>query len=147
MLASEISQAACEASRLPEEIRGDWRMVRGDGFTYCVPADWQAVGPRAERWRSATVDVSWNDPTGFERPLAPVNPVRGQTGAPFGSRASTIEVDGRLVRLEITDGAQATSWMAAASWLEPALRFYATARTATASDEVIAVVRSVRFSR
>ena len=145
--ADAVSSAPCDAARLPEDTDGEWREVRGDGFTYCVPADWKAIGARAQRWTSTSVDVAWNDPAFFERRVPFVVPTRGGTGAPFGQRVVTETLDGHTVRLEIQDGGDAPAWSAAASWLEPSLRFYATARSASASREVLAVIRSVRFGR
>lgn len=146
-IAADISESKCALTRLPEDTEGDWRVVTGDGFTYCVPGGWQAIGPRAERWRSPAVDVSWNDPAPEAQRRMPVSTARVSSPAPMGSRYVTERVDGRTVRLEIMDGSTSSSWMTNASFLEPSLRFYATARTAEASREVIAVVRSVRFSR
>lgn len=145
--ADAVSSTPCDATRLPGDVEGEWREVRGDGFTYCVPADWKPIGARAQRWTSAAVDVAWNDPAFVERRAPFVVPARGQTGAPFGQRVVTETVDGRSVRLEIQDGAESPLWSAAASWLEPSLRFAATARSASGSRDVLAVIRSVRFNR
>lgn len=145
--ADAVSTVLCDAARLPADTESEWREVRGDGFTYCVPADWKPVGARAQRWTSSAADVAWNDPAFFERRVPFVVPTRGQTGAPFGQRVVTETVDGHTVRLEIQDGGDYPAWSAAASWLEPSLRFYATARSAAASRDVLAVIRSVRFRR
>jgi hypothetical protein len=124
-----------------------WREMRGDGFTYCVPPGWSPIGSRAQRWTSKTVDLEWGVPDGFQRRVPFVVASRGQTGARFGARVVTEKIDDTIVRLEIEDGTESQFWRAAAASLEPALRLYATARTATGSQEVMAVLRSVRFSR
>lgn len=144
---AEVSSARCDAARLPDGTEAEWREVKGEGFTYCVPSHWKPIGSRARRWTANDVDAAWADPAGFERRAPFVNPARGQTGAPFGQRVVTETVDGATVRLEIQDGSDSPSWRASASWLTPALRFSATARSASASQEVLAVIRSVRFSR
>lgn len=142
-----VSSTRCDAARLPDGTDTDWREVKGEGFTYCVPSHWKPIGSRAQRWTANDVDVAWSDPTGFERRVPFVNPARGQSGAPFGQRVVTETVDGATVRLEIQDASESPTWRASASWLAPALRFYATARSASASAEVLGVIRSVRFSR
>ena len=145
--ADGVLVGACPADRLPEDAEGAWREIRGGGFTYCVPPAWTHVGPRAERWTSATTDFAWGDEAFEQRRVPFVVPARGQTGATFGSRVVTETIDGATVRLEIMDGGRSSSWSAAASWLAPALRFYAIARTASASDEALAVIRSVRITK
>lgn len=137
----------CSRDRVPPHDAGDWREIAGDGFTYCVPASWQPVGQRAQRWRTPSLDLEWGQADGFQRPAPFVVPTRGQSGARFGSRVMTETIDGATVRLEIQDLSEATLWSAAAAWLEPTLRVYATARTATAAAEVLGVYRSVRFGR
>lgn len=139
---------ACDASRLPDVADDPWREVRGDGFTYCVPSTWNPIGARAQRWTSNAVDVAWGDASAFgERRPFVVATRGGERGGTFGSRVVTESVDGATVRLEIADGAQSSTWQAAASWLEPSLRFQAVARSASASQEVLGVIRSVRFAR
>jgi hypothetical protein len=145
--ASSVTPTPCDADRAPAESETQWMLAKGDGFTYCVPSDWKPIGPRATRWTSNTVDVSWGEASAFGGRAPFVVPTRGQTGARFGSRVVTETIDGKSVRLEITDGAESSSWMAAASWLEPSLRFQATARSASASRDVLAVIRSVRFGK
>lgn len=142
-----VTDVPCDTDRLPADVEGEWRAVRGDGFTYCVPAAWRPIGTRARRWTSPSVDMTWGDPGGHEQLVPFVAAARGQTGAPIGQRVVTETIDGRTVRLEIMDGSDNPAWRAAAAWLEPSLRFSATARTASASREVLAVIRSVRFRK
>lgn len=137
---------SCDVDRVGEQEK-TWREVSGDRFTFCVPVDWEAVGPRGQLWRSSTVDLSWGEAHDvFERATPFTNVLRGRGRERMGSRIVTESIGGHTLRLEIEDGEDAGSLRSAAQWLEPTLALYGTARTASASREIIAAFRSVRFT-
>lgn len=137
---------SCEASRVGEQDKS-WLEMKGEGFTYCVPANWEPLGARGQRWRSSTVDLVWDEQSPFGQRAPFVNTARGQSSVPFGTRVVTERVDGRTVRLEVQEAGPDGTLASQAQWLEPSLRLYGRARTATAADEILTVVRSVRFAK
>ena len=140
--------ATCDSSRVAD-AGGDprsWREVRGEGFTYCVPEGWRATGARAQLWRSETVDFSWGEPhEAFESATPTFRPSLAQPH--FGFRSMTESIGGHTLRLFIAEPGAGSAFRTAAEWLEPSLELYGTARTASGGRDILAVFRSVRFTK
>lgn len=138
----------CDTSRVGKEVGDErtWREMRGDGFTYCVPADWQATGARAQLWRSPTSEFSWGEPhEAFEGPTPAFRPTTAQPH--IGFRVLTESVNGHTLRLYVADPGAGSAFRTAAEWLEASLELYGTAHTADGARDILAVVRSVRFTK
>lgn len=51
--AARVSPASCTAPGAPADAH--WQLAQGDGFTFCVPADWQTLEGRRWQWGSAAI--------------------------------------------------------------------------------------------
>ena len=107
---STLTGSTCGTDRVATQETA-WREVSGDGFTFCVPANWSAVDAQGRRWQAQDLEFAW-----AERPPHPAND-RPVTGAPRtrGARISDAafapdvpnlaevvfseRIDGRVVRL------------------------------------------------
>ncbi len=62
---ARVSPASCVAPGAPANAH--WQLAQGDGFTFCVPADWQSLEGRRWQWGSAA--ISWGRGTPPRRVL------------------------------------------------------------------------------
>jgi hypothetical protein len=168
LLVSSAALAACAAGPRLEPVTAatacrvegvgsgtsPWRQVRGAGFTYCVPPDWQPEGKP-----TATVDpTSWSGLGGritwgfgpapvIEGSVVvamPVNEVNSlQPPCPQPWRADEA-IGGRSARLSDFEclGTHNTT----ALFYQPTMYFQGTARNAATAQVELAVFRSVRFA-
>jgi len=133
---------SCSATGAPSTEQ--WRLVAAEGFTFCVPADWQATDGRT--WRGATGYVTWKSgryPTAASSSDAVV-PRAGEQ-SPSGCSASERreEVAGHIARLQemqCRDG-----YHTGAIWEDEAVYFWGRAAGAQASLLQWQIYRTVRF--
>ena len=152
---SPVTGNSCDAPRVPAGEQ-EWREVAGDGFTYCVPASWRPIGSQARHWHAADVDFAWADrpphpvdrrvPFGGRSPEGPVmvSPVVAEGIAAQTQVVYSEQVNGRTIRLTMEHPA-GRHVRSSDDVLVPALTAFASARTAHAASEILAVYRSVRF--
>jgi hypothetical protein len=79
--AARLSPASCTAPGVP--AAEPWQLVAGDGFTFCVPADWHTSDGRT--WRGGGGSITWG--TGAPPP-GPVISGEVVTRVPVGQMPS-----------------------------------------------------------
>lgn len=131
-----------------------WREVRGNGFTFCVPASWRATGrsrdggPDASTWRGGGGSITWG--TGAQGPRRVfVSEVTVRAGQPLP------DPPGRVSRFtEVIGGRRAQLWnnefdgkhFTGATWTQPALYLEGEASDAGAARLQLEIYRTVRFA-
>ena len=156
--ASSSTDGQCRAEVENADLRG-WREVRGAGFTYCVPGNWETSGRIAHRGANR---VEWNVGMPIRpqdaRPLGTAevinaydNTVRVR-GNPAKSLLVREPIDGRPVDLyreptyvPTTQGA--AMFMTGAQWLGPTIHFVGQAAELPATEVQFTIYRTVRFDR
>jgi hypothetical protein len=135
----------------------EWREVRADGFTFCVPPGWAGDARTGRVWRGDGAEVRWG--TGSGREMTTTTRERISRGDILESRADAAqrmidesqrelrEVDevigGRPARL--TYNRANGTYYASARWEEPAVYFTGTARTLAGAARAMQLYRTVRF--
>jgi len=140
-----------------------WQLVRGTGFTFCVPADWQSADGLT--WRGAGGSITFA--SSGSGPLIPRDVITSRpivvgeivetlpadqlpttirtvpTFAGCAERRLAETIEGRSVTLTDTDcgGDHSTS----ARWSNPALSFHGTAPSASSAQLQLQVYRTLRF--
>jgi len=121
-----------------------WRLVPAEGFTFCVPADWQATDGRT--WRGATGYVTWragrySTAISSRDVVAPRAGEQSLSGCSASERRE--EVAGHIARLQETqcrDG-----YHTGAIWEDEAVYFWGLATGSEASSLQLQIYRTVRF--
>jgi hypothetical protein len=157
--AAQDTPTACPVDRSPA---GAWRLVRGDHFTFCVPATWRPQGPAAEgqdarRWHGRGGTVSWSrEPLVQETRRTTVVMVSGadlaeaqRTGGrwpsavePAPPRQLSEMIGGRPVILVI--GGTGADQFTEARTTFPALYFAGTARSSRTAELELEIYRTLR---
>lgn len=154
--AAEPCNVAVEATR-----GAPWRLVRGEGFTFCVPATWRArarptsAGVDARIWWGGQGSVTWG--TGTYRPqrrtvtVATAVPASaaGGTGMPpaplAGESRRSAETIGGYVADVWSNRFEGTHYTGAV-WTMPArVHITGEAKSSVEADLQLAVYRTVRF--
>ena len=146
----------CPADAVPPARGGAWRLVRGEGFTFCVPARWRpagdppAAGTDAASWSGDGGTVAWG--TGAYRP-----PERGVVTVEVRGDDPRPGAPGEVRRFsESIGGASADLWddrvgerhFTGAHWTRPrAVHLSGEARDGRAAALQLDVYRTVRFPR
>ncbi len=148
--------APCPAADVPAGRDGAWRLVRAEGFTFCVPSRWRpagtssAAGSDAASWSGDGATVAWG--TGAYRP-----PGRGVVTVEVRADDPRPGASGEMRRFsESIGGASADLWddrvgerhFTGAQWTRPrAVHLSGEARDARAAALQLDVYRTVRFPR
>jgi hypothetical protein len=135
-----------------------WRLVRGDGFTFCVPDTWKAVGKGgkesdARQWSYRSTWIKW----GVGAPGQQLVSVKGtvtMTGSVPRFEPTTQIGEDRITH-EVIGGNPAQlsiqqidyDWLSSASWNSPPLWFQGHASSARDGDLTLAIYRSVQFAQ
>src|SRR5687768_15564305 len=124
-----------------------WREVRGEGFTFCVPADWRPSGPNT--WRGGGGIVTWGRSATARIPITvgrmdsdnPVTAGRAPVPPSDGWEA-TERIGGESVRLRsMRMGAKYSTF---AEWSSRLLHFSGTAASAREAERQLEIYRTVR---
>jgi hypothetical protein len=137
----------------PADAKEPWRQVNGDGFSFCVPTSWRAVGAR--EWRSTdkssgSAAVSWS--VGMSAVKVPFRVGRITAGSlptagPMESTDPTTFTEiigGRSVKL--IDVKQAGRYLSSAAWTDPDIRFAGDATRSLMIDVLFSIYRTVRLA-
>jgi hypothetical protein len=117
-----------------------WREVSGNGFTFCVPADWRASGP--DTWRGGGGSVSW-DPRGTRIPVTVRRmDSRAPSPSPAERRETTETIDGQSVRL--TTFRSGTEYLTIAAWTSGLVNFSGRAGSQREAELHLEIYRTVR---
>ena len=153
--AAAVAQAAPCSVELPESATEPWRVVRGRGFTFCVPASWRAVGHPtrqdvdARTWRGGGGSITWG--TGEYRPQQiATETVIVRAGDPLPAPSGSVRRFN-----EVIDGRSAKMWdnefrgrhYTGAVWTTPAVYMEGEASAQHSARLQLAVFRTVRFTR
>ena len=146
---------ACTAQ--PSHTDTLWREVRAAGFTFCVPASWHPHGTAGSRaldprtWRSPSASITWGTgvpPTRLATKTETVVMRAGEsppppTGRPPDIRRYTEVLGGRAaeVREWHFDDLHHTE----ARFRDPAVYLQGETRSATTTQLLLAIHRTVRF--
>ncbi|HEX2095331.1 MAG TPA: hypothetical protein VHG28_23245 [Longimicrobiaceae bacterium] len=130
-----------------------WRLVRGDGFTFCVPPSWRPAGPvpspgaDAQVWRGGDGTLHWSP--GPLRTSTRTVTVMRREGDPL-PRSETRRFS------EVIDGSPAELWsnrygekrFTGAEWTRPRpVHFTGESESAATAALQLDVYRTVRFTR
>lgn len=158
-----LSTLAASGQEAPQEVEScpvatptsdvPWRLVRADGFTFCVPQDWAPVGKPGkdgvaqQTWRSGAASITWR--RGRYQPERV--PFRVQASPSSGTQPPQ-QPDMRRMR-EAIGGFAAELWIAdlrsrfttGAEWEEPtALHLVGEARRRADAELQLEIYRTVR---
>lgn len=129
-----------------------WLLVRGDGFTFCVPGDWvpararSSSGIDARVWRTKGASIEWAaEPERLPFRIAPPGSVQSpSTSMPRSSRRFFETIDGREAELWLLDaGGEVRT---AVTWTSPRLHISGEARTRELGMLQLDIYRTVRFA-
>jgi hypothetical protein len=154
--AAEPCNVAVEAAR-----GAPWRLVRGEGFTFCVPTTWRAgarrtsAGVDAHIWRGGQGSITWG--TGTYQPqrrtvtVTTVVPASAVGGAgmppapPAGASRRSAETIGGYVADVWSNQFEGTHYTGAV-WTVPArVHITGESKSRVDADLQLAVYRTVRF--
>lgn len=143
--------APCPADDVPPGRVGEWRLVRGEGFTFCVPARWRPAGeapsPGADpaAWSGDGGTVAWGVGA-YRPPQRGVVVVEERPGAPAEMRRFSESVGGASA--DLWDDRVGNRHFTGAQWARPrAVHLSGEARDARAAALQLDVYRTVRFPR
>jgi hypothetical protein len=125
-----------------------WKQVKGDGFTFCVPIDWQKRS--SQSWHGEGGTVTWSfGPTRraivvqrMGSPSAPASP-SPIPNAPGTSRTETIGGIAVTIRTETTQ----TGYNVVANWGTSQLNLIGETPTAEGAALCLEIIRTVRITR
>ena len=155
-VADAASDGRCRAEVEGADLR-DWREVRGDGFTFCVPAEWRTSGRVAQRGQAR---VEWNVGVPLRDPKAPVLGTGDLTaslrahvrGNPTESVRFSEPIDGRPAELYrealgVASIPPRVAYLTGAQWLGPTVHFLGEATELSTAEMQFVIYRTTRFDR
>lgn len=129
-----------------------WRSVTAEGFTFCVPPEWRAVG---RTWRHGEASISWG--TGAYRPrkigsvvttVVTTDPSRVPLpeGPPENSAVHRFseEIDGRIA--QVWRNRFGVDYHTGATWASPRVWMHGEANDAHSANLQVTIFRTVRFA-
>jgi hypothetical protein len=142
---------------IPDRPNESWRLVRADGFTFCLPMSWRPSGRSsssadAKTWRGDGGSITWG--RGEPRLGAP-----GTGTGPRGTAVGVIPAEqlmgfeqSRNRRVEEIGGRQAEIWhwedrgthYTGAQWRQPDFFIYGEARSSAVADLQLTIYRTTR---
>lgn len=132
---------------VPAPDSGTWHQIQGQGFAFCVPADWRASGARG--WRGDGGSITWG--TGEYRPRTTVGPL---TRVPASIRTNPAPPPGTLNVTEVIGGETAHLWESqvqgsehtGATWETRRIYFEGTSGGPQGAARQFMVYRTVQFA-
>lgn len=138
-----------------EAADSTWRLVRADGFTFCVPPEWSPVGKPGKdalaqrKWRSGLTSIEWTRGRYVPERLPFI--VSGEPGStPRGPpqadiRQTSERIGGGVADMWLSD--LQTGYRTGAVWTSPgAIYFLGEARRREQAQVHLDIYRTVRFS-
>jgi hypothetical protein len=131
----------------------EWRLVRADGFTFCVPSSWRPSGragsdgtsPRT--WSRGRSSITWGTGEG-ERSRAIVPAPRRESSdqppSPPRMERSREEIGGRTA--DVWEGEFQGEYFTGASWTNPQVFIIGETRNSSTAKLQLAIYRTVRFT-
>lgn len=134
----------CPAGVAPAARGGAWRLVRAEGFTFCVPAGWRASATGAASWTGDGGTVAWG--TGAYRPPERgVLAVQERAGSAAEMRRFSESIGGASA--DLWDDRVGDRHFTGAQWSRPrAVHLSGEAQGARAAALQLDVYRTVRFA-
>ena len=146
-LAADPNVPPCTAT-VPSTDVTSWRAVAADGFTFCVPADWQQNG---QQWRGGSAKIAWGTGEPPARTATTSEIVTVPSGSAMPSRPVRApelqrfkeDIGGRTA--DVFKNRYGSHYFTGARWSAPAVWMDGEASSGGAAELQIKIYRTVRF--